>query len=178
LRVFEADFPATQAWKREMLAAAGVEVPANLRFVPLDLEHKTLMESLGEAGLDAAEPSFFSWLGVTPYLTLVGFRSTLWAIAQLPDGTGVTFDFAIPPEMLSPERRAVFDVLAGRVASAGEPFQLFFAPGEVEEEMRRAGFRRTEQADHNTLNELYFRDRQDGLKLSPVGIGMMATGWV
>jgi O-methyltransferase involved in polyketide biosynthesis len=96
----------------------------------------------------------------------------------LPEGTGVTFDFAFPPETLSPARRAVFDLLAERVAAAGEPFQLFFAPETVEAEMRRAGFRRMEQADHNALNEMYFRDRADGLKLSPVGIGMMATGWV
>ena len=178
LRVFEADFPATQAWKREMLAAAGVEVPANLWFAPLDLEHKTLMESLVEAGVDGSAPAFFSWLGVAPYLTLEGFRSTLAAIAELPEGTGVTFDYAIPPETLTPERREVFDRLAGRVAAAGEPFQLFLAVGEAEAEMRRAGFRCVEQADHNALNDLYFRDRADGLKLSPVGIGMIATGWV
>ncbi len=178
LKVFEADFPATQEWKRGMLAQAGIEVPENVRFVPLDLEHKTLVESLVEAGLDMGAAAFFSWLGVAPYLTLEGFRSTLEAIAQFPEGTGVTFDYAFPPETLEPARRAVFDHLAGRVAAAGEPFQLFFAPEQVEAEMRRAGFRRVQQADHNRLNELYFRDRADGLKLSPVGIGMMATGWV
>src|SRR5579859_7444329 len=40
IRVFEVDFPATQEWKRSLLAGAGVAVPENLTFVPLDFEHK------------------------------------------------------------------------------------------------------------------------------------------
>jgi len=175
--VFEADFPATQEWKQEMLAAAAIALPANLAFVPLDLERKTLLDSLGEAGFDAMAPAYFSWLGVVPYLTLSGFRSTLEAIAQLPDGSGVTFDYTFPPETLTPKRRAIFDRLAGRVSAAGEPFQLFFTPVQVEAELRSAGFQRVEQVDHDGLNELYFRGRADGLKLSPVGIGMLATAW-
>src|ERR1700678_2297772 len=30
LRVFEVDFPATQAWKRDLLARSGIAIPANL----------------------------------------------------------------------------------------------------------------------------------------------------
>ena len=54
LRVFEVDFPATQEWKRPMLAEAQIAVPENLTFVPLDLEHKTLAEGLAGAGFDAS----------------------------------------------------------------------------------------------------------------------------
>jgi methyltransferase (TIGR00027 family) len=177
LRVFEADFPATQEWKREMLAAAEIDIPANLTFVPLDLEHKTLLESLGECGFEAAAPAYFSWLGVVPYLTLEAFRSTAAAIAKLPAGSGVTFDYSFPPETLTEKRRAIFDRLAGRVAAAGEPFQLFFTPEQLETELRRAGFGRTEQVDHDGLNSLYFEGRADGLKLSPIGLAMVVAAW-
>src|SRR5258706_8742763 len=37
-RVFEVDHPATQAWKRELLADAGIAVPETLAFVPIDLQ--------------------------------------------------------------------------------------------------------------------------------------------
>lgn len=178
LRIFEVDFPATQEWKHAVLAEAGIEIPANITFVPLDLEHKTLSESLGEAGIDMAAPAFFSWLGVVPYLTPEAFRATLTAIARFPAGSGVTFDFGFPPETLTPKRREIFDRLAGRVAAAGEPFRLFFTPEQVEAELRAEGFHRIELIDHDGLNELYFRNRADGLKLSPVGIGMLATAWV
>ncbi len=38
LRVFEVDHPATQAWKRERLAAMGIELPARLTFAGVDFE--------------------------------------------------------------------------------------------------------------------------------------------
>ena len=69
LRVFEVDFPATQEWKKQMLARALIAVPAGLTFVPLDFEHHTLAEGLRDAGFDTREPAFFGWLGVIPYLT-------------------------------------------------------------------------------------------------------------
>ena len=178
LRVFEVDFPATQRWKRDLLAEADLDIPANLTFVPLDFEHKTLFEGLAEAGFNANSPAFFGWLGVVPYLTLDAFRSTLATIGQLPAGTAVTFDYVFAPETLSPKRRQVFNTLSERVAAAGEPFRFFFAADELESELRRAGFHRFEQVDSARLNELYFNDRADGLKLSPVRIGMLATAWV
>jgi O-methyltransferase involved in polyketide biosynthesis len=117
-------------------------------------------------------------LGVVPYLTRDAFRATLQAIAQLPAGSGVCFDFALSPESMRPERRKVFEALAARVAAVGEPFQLFFTPQELEAELRQAGFQSIEVADSERLNALYFENRSDGLKLPPEGLGMMASAWV
>jgi methyltransferase (TIGR00027 family) len=178
LRVFEVDFPATQQWKRAMLAESAIPVPAGVTFVPLDMEHKTLMDGLADAGFNVAATAFFGCLGVVPYLTLGAFRATLADIAQLPAGTGVCFDYAISPETLSPPRRVVFNALAARIAAAGEPFRLFFTTDEAEKELRRAGFQRIEQVDSEQLNEIYLQGRPDGLKLSPAGQGMLATAWV
>ncbi|MGD0892269.1 MAG: class I SAM-dependent methyltransferase [Terracidiphilus sp.] len=178
LQVFEVDFPATQEWKRTMLAAAELSVPQNLTFVPLDFEHHTLAGGLAEAGLDQRKPAFFGWLGVIPYLTRKAFQTTLETIGHLPAGSGVGFDYALPPETLGPEGRIAFDALAGRVAAAGEPFQLFFTPEELETELRAAGFNRVEQLDYGDINERYFKDRADGLKLSAVRLAMLATAWI
>ncbi len=178
LRIFEVDFPATQQGKQAMLAEAAIPVPGNLTFVPLDFENNTLQDGLREAGFDDRSPAFFSWLGVVPYLTLDAFRATLGVLAHMPAGSAVSFDYTLLPESLSPARRKVFNTLAARVAAAGEPFQLFFMPDQLEQELRRAGFRRIEQVDTNQLNDLYFHNRSDGLKLSPVRVGMLATAWV
>jgi methyltransferase (TIGR00027 family) len=178
LRVFEVDFPATQAWKQEMLLQAGIEIPENLTFVPLDFEHQALSSGLAEAGFDDRNAAFFGWLGVVPYLTLDAFRSTLGAIAKLPPGSAVGFDYAVAPETLGPAGRTAFDALAGRVAAAGEPFQLFFTRETLAAELLRAGFRRFEQLDSDDLNERYFKQRADGLKLSAVKLGMLVTAWV
>ena len=178
LRVFEVDFPATQEWKRTFLTEAAIPVPDSLTFVPLDFEHKTLAAGLAEAGFDLNTSAFFGWLGVVPYLTRDAFRATLRAIAQLPAGSGVCFDYALSPESMSPLRRRAFEALAARVAAVGEPFQLFFTPEELESELRSAGFQTIEFADSDRLNALYFKNRSDGLKLPSEGLGMMATALV
>jgi methyltransferase (TIGR00027 family) len=178
LRVFEVDFPATQQWKRTLLAEARIAEPANLTFVPLDFEHMTLAAGLAAANFDPSRPAFFAWLGVVPYLTLEAFRSTLATIAALPAGSGVSFDYGLARESLSFLRRMAFDALARRVAAAGEPFKLFFTPDLLEAELRRAGFHRVEQRDADALNAMYFANRSDGLKLPSPGLGMLATAWV
>jgi len=178
VRVFEVDFPATQEWKRELLGRAAIPLPAGLTFVPLDFEHKTLAAGLAESGFDADRPAFFSWLGVVPYLTPEAFRATLATIGRLAAGTGVSFDYGVPREMLSAVGKIAFDRLADRVATAGEPFRLFFAPDELEGEFRRVGFQRFEDRGSDALNAMYFAGRADGLKLPTQGMGRMATAWV
>jgi methyltransferase (TIGR00027 family) len=178
LRVFEVDFPATQAWKQTLLDEATIALPAGLAFVPLDFERQALAQELANAGFDARQPAFFGWLGVVPYLTLTAFRATLDAIAQLPAASAVSFDYQLAREALSPPGRIAFDALARRVAAAGEPLRLLFTPDRLAAELRRAGFERFEQWDYEQLNELYFKNRADGLKLSAVGLGMLATAWV
>jgi hypothetical protein len=48
----------------------------------------------------------------------------------------------------------------------------------MEAELRRAGFHSIEQRDTEQLNEMYFKDRADGLRLSGLGLGMLVTAWV
>lgn len=178
LRVFEVDFPATQEWKRTLLTQAGIALPANLTFVPIDFEHQTLHAALAEAGLDMQAPAYFGWLGVVPYLSLEAFRSTVRTIAQLPRRSAVTFDFGLSLQLLPPRSRAVFDALAARVAAAGEPFRLFFESRQLEDELRDAGFSEIELVNADQLNALYFANRTDRLMLASPGLGMLATARV
>ena len=107
LQVFEVDFPATQAWKRERLVAAGIEIPAWVAFVPVDFEHETLAERLVASGFEPNAPTFFTWLGVVPYLSETAIFATLGWIAGLAGGAQVVFDYADPPETLDAETRAL-----------------------------------------------------------------------
>lgn len=178
LYVFEVDFPATQDWKRQLLCDAGISEPGNLTFVPLDFEHQTLAEGLVNAGFDSNRPAFFCWLGVVPYLTLGAFRSTLDVIASMPNGSGVTFDFTLSDDELSPRMRLARLALAARVAAAGEPFRLFFRSEQMDNELKSAGFQRIEQFDSVDLNARYFAPRRDGMRLPDESLGKLATAWV
>lgn len=57
-RIFEVDLPSTQEWKRHCLRAAGLKAPASLAFVPIDFEHSTLADGLGQAAFSQGEPAF------------------------------------------------------------------------------------------------------------------------
>jgi methyltransferase (TIGR00027 family) len=141
LRIFEVDLPATQARKREMLAAAGIPVPAALRFVPIDFERQTLAATLDAAGFMAGERSLFSWLGVVPYLTEEAVFSTLGYIAQLQGGAEVLFDYVNPAGSIAPAGRASHQALAEAVAAVGERIQSYFDTEPLGVKMRSTGFR-------------------------------------
>lgn len=177
LRVFEIDHPATQAWKREQLQSAAIPIPPSLTFVPIDFEQQTLESGLNDCGFSRTAPAFFSWLGVTPYLTHAACMTTLSWIARLPTGSGVVFDFAVDPALLNPGQRQALDALSKRVAAAGEPFQLFFDPEKLQDELKSLGFHRTEFLQGKELNARYFKDRTDGL-LVRGGLGHLMSAWV
>jgi methyltransferase (TIGR00027 family) len=177
LRVFEIDHPATQAWKREQLQEAGIPIPPSLTFVPVDFEHQTLADALASSGLNTSAPAFFSWLGVTPYLTREACMTTLRVIAKMPEGSGVVFDFAIDPALLNAGQRQALDALSKRVAAAGEPFQLFFDPAKLQHELKTLGFHRTEFLQSAQINARYFQDRADGLCVRG-SLGHLMSAWV
>ncbi len=174
LRVFEVDHPATQAWKREQLRSAGIAVPATLTFVPVDFESDSLGERLRAAGMHAAEPSLFSWLGVSMYLTREAVTATLGYIASLPRGSGVVFDYAVPPASLSLVRRLVVRGVMQAVAAAGEPWRTFFDPAALAAELTALGFVELEELGPEELNARFFRGRSDGLCVGRFGRLMCA----
>jgi len=176
LRVFEVDHPVTQAWKRERLGEAEIPIPSALTFAPVNFENQTLPEGLRQSGFNFEEPTFFSWLGVTPYLTQDAITATLQFVAARPAGSGIVFDYAISPSLLSRSELWVFDALAKRVAAAGEPFQTFFDPPALTVDLRAKGFVQVEDLDGKTLNARYFQDRKDGLRVG--SLAHMMAAWL
>ena len=163
LRVFEVDHPATQAWKRNLLAQSALPHPPSLTYAPVDFECESLPEKLLAAGFDPAQKTFFAWLGVVPYLTLEAFRSTVRFIAAQPRGSRVVFDYGQPRRVLPFLEQLAHDSLAARVKLAGEPFQLWFTPSEVACELEE--FCTLEDLGAYELNLRYFANRTDQLQL-------------
>jgi len=174
LRVFEVDHPSTQAWKRKQLDDAGIPVPSSLTFVPTDFEEQSLRSALEDSGFQAGEISFFSWLGVTPYLTPEAALATLAFIGSLPTGSGVVFDYAVERSSLDPVEQMAMDALASRVARAGEPFRLFLDPRALNRMLKNAGFHEVEDLGPADIDERYFAGRTDGLRVS-VGLAHLVN---
>ena len=165
VRVFEVDHPATQAWKLQMLKAAAIPVPPNAQLVPVDFENDSLRARLKASGFDASVQTVTAWLGVVPYLTSEAFRATMRVLGGLPAGSEVIFDYAQPREALPPVEQLMLDSLSARVAKAGEPFQLFFTPKQLAEELEGLDMRVVEDLDGAAMTARYFAGRTDGLLL-------------
>ena len=161
LRIFEVDHPATQAWKRQRLAEAAIPVPRTLTFAPVDFERETLVDGLTAAGFDPAQQTFFTWLGVVPYLTEQAAFSTLGFIASLPGGAHVVFDYGNPPASIAgqDEYAAVRESLAARVASLGEAFRSHFETDVLHAKLKSLGFREVEDLGPALIWERYFANR-------------------
>jgi methyltransferase (TIGR00027 family) len=147
LRVFEVDHPDTQAWKRDRLAAAQIEVPPSVTYVPVDFEGTSAVDggldrALSTAGLQSAPPVFVIWLGVTIYLTRQAIEDTFAVIGGLAPGSQVVFDYGTPrPEPADPELRALNEERDRRLAAIGERWISVFTPDGISELLHANGFR-------------------------------------
>jgi methyltransferase (TIGR00027 family) len=156
LQIFEVDHPATQAWKRERLQDAGISAPSSLTYAPVDFERQILSDGLNAAGFDRSQPTFFTWLGVVPYLSQDAIWSTLGFIAGLPNGVHVVFDYSDPPDQLSAETKAYHDERAARVEAAGEAWVSYFEAGKLREKLLASGYSEVEDLGPRGIMARFF----------------------
>jgi methyltransferase (TIGR00027 family) len=168
VQVFEIDFPATQAWKRERLNEAGIALPETLTFAPVDFEHESLADGLARVGFRRDQPAFFQWLGVVPYLTREAIASTLDFISSIP-ASAVAFDYTEPFEDQPPERRASLMATADRAAARGEPWLSFFKPDEISSLLHDKGFSDVEDLGFADLIHRFSPALAEGLHHGPGG---------
>ena len=167
VRIFEVDYPATQAWKRNRLDAAGIQLPPSLTFVPTDFEEETLGSALERSGFQPAEISFFSWLGVSAYLSAEAALAAVAFMGSMPAASGVVFDYAVDRSTLDPVGQLAMDGLTSRVALADQPVRLSIDPGALAQMLGCAGFQEIEDLGSDDIDARYFLSRTDGLTVSP-----------
>ncbi|MDE1145567.1 MAG: class I SAM-dependent methyltransferase [Azospirillaceae bacterium] len=176
LGVIEVDHPATQAWKRELLTAAGIAIPSSLAFAAVDFEMDTLADGLTRAGFAWDRPALFALLGVSMYLTVDALTDVLRLVGGLPTGSGVILDYILPPEHLTEWLRAPFQALTDRVAAQGEPWRTLFTPDTLTPHLEAAGLVVAEDVGPAELNPRYFTGRDDALAL--VGVSRLVHAQV
>jgi methyltransferase (TIGR00027 family) len=175
LQVFEIDHPASQAWKCQRIADLGLPTSERHVFVAVDFEVQSLRDGLDAAVFDWTQPTMFSWLAVTMYLTIDAVEATLRTIAACRSGSEVVLEYALPEEFVDDigrEFAASFRPFAARV---GEPTQLRWSPTEAEQVVARHGFGVTDHPSRDELVSRYFADRTDGLRPWTVSRLLAAT---
>jgi methyltransferase (TIGR00027 family) len=132
LAVFEVDHPDTQAAKLHVLEAELDTWPAQVTFVPVDLDRDQLPNVLTDAGLRSGLATFTIWEGVASYLTPPAVDATVrWARSVSGPGSHLVLTYVnrglIDKTLHFPHAAA----WVRSVARAGEPFVFGFDPADL-----------------------------------------------
>jgi methyltransferase (TIGR00027 family) len=168
LEVFEIDHPATQELKIGRLAHCGIPLPPGLHLVAADLSETGVDAALATSSFRSDRPAFFSWLGVTPYLSREANLATLRAIASCaPAGSGLVFTYIDQRVFDGEAEPGPMQEVRAALASAGEPWVSGFDPAKLAGDLRGAGLELVEDLGPEELLARYCAHRADGLVPSP-----------
>ena len=174
VEVVEVDHPSSQQCKRRRLHELGIDQPPNLKLLPIDFETQTLLGGFRDGGYPLDKPAFFSWLGVTQYLTRETVLDTCKQVATLGSGTEISFMFVVQQSLLAHGDQRSLAMAAAAAAARGEPWLTFFEPDELTWQLHELGLTRVEHFSPEEANIRYFAGRRDGLHVPGVEHVMLA----
>ncbi|MCE1255314.1 MAG: class I SAM-dependent methyltransferase [Anaerolineae bacterium] len=162
LQVFEIDHPATQALKRQRVAAAGWDIPPQLVLIPIDFTRQSLSDVLRASTFQPERPAFFSWLGVSYYLAPDVVAATLREVRSLAaPGSELVFDY-MDAEAFIPEKAGKKIQLMHWIASrVGEPMKAGFEPGVLAALLNDLAYAVLENLPPSEIETRFFSGRSD-----------------
>jgi methyltransferase (TIGR00027 family) len=162
LQIFEIDFPATQNLKVARITECGLTLPDSVHFIAADLSQETVAAALSRSPFRSQELTFFSWLGVTMYLTRAANLETMKSIASCaPELSELVFTYF--DERLFRAQSESFRDMEKRVAAMGEPFLSGFNPGTLARDLEDCGLQLFEDLNGSEIAAKYHRMGDDGL---------------
>ncbi len=168
VRVFEVDHPATQEWKRRVLAA-----PGGVTFVPVDFGRDSLRDRLGQAGFDFARPAFVSWLGVTMYLERGAIDETLSVLGGFAPGSEIVVDYMLPAGLRDEAGDYYAEQIGPASAERGEPWLSLLTPDDMAGLLGRHGFWPVRHVRQRDMIPAAAWDRTDSLR--PADLSRIAS---
>lgn len=172
VRVFEVDHPATQQWKRTLLAAADITIPDTVTFVPVNFETDSLADRLVADGFDPTAPALVSWLGVTMYLTRPAIADTLTVIGGFAPGTEIVVDHMLPADLRDEAGNTYVELVAPVAAQRGEPWLTFLSPDEMSLLLKENGFTTVENVSQRDAIDAALWQRSDSIR--PANLSRLA----
>jgi methyltransferase (TIGR00027 family) len=162
LQIFEIDFPATQNLKVARIKECGLTLPDSVHFIAADLSQESVAAALTRSAFRRDRLTFFSWLGVTMYLTREANLNTLRSIASCaPPGSELVFTYF--DERLFQAQSASFHEMEQRVAAMGEPFLSGFNPQAIAGNLAGCGLELIEDLNGDQIAARYHRVGENSL---------------
>ena len=161
------DHPDTQRVKIEKLKKKFGNLPDHVTFISVDFGKEKLPEKLFENGYDRKLKALFIWEGVTYYITADAVDDTLAFMAcNSGRGSSIIFDY-LPPSVAeenseSKEAKAV----RRSVERSGEPLISGLEKETIEEFLSKRGFCQVENVNSSSFKGAYFKEIDQGRKIS------------
>ena len=95
-KIYELDIAPTQNQKKQYLKRARIEIPQQVKLIPIDFNKETLGDVLEKAGFKEQEKTLFIWEGVSYYLDAESVDATLDFISHTSHSDSIiAFDYTI-----------------------------------------------------------------------------------
>ncbi len=168
LEIFEVDHPSTQEQKLSRLEAGGISRPERLHLVAADLSVTGIDDALADTPFRGDRLAFFSWLGVTSYLTREANLATLAAIGSCAcAGSELVFSYLDQRLLDAGAEDDPMQQVRAELAALGEPWVSGFDPRSLHVQLRGTGLELVESLGPLELAARYCDGRSDGLRPSP-----------
>lgn len=154
-KVFEADYPDTQAVKRGRVAKLEDSIQMDITYVPLDFNTQNL-DVLLESGYSTAIKTLFIWEGVCMYITPDAVDKVLGFVKNSAGpGSSIVFDYIFQSMV-----EGKCDYYGARessqyVAKRGEPYTFGIEEGGIGEFLKARGFRMNSEFTPDMLEKAY-----------------------
>lgn len=166
LKIFEVDQEGVQRKKRSKLPD-NLPNAANVTYVSVDFNHKTLTQQLLHAGFDQSKATVFTLEGVSQYITKEAMSSTLAEIANLMGQARLIFFMSYANQLINDDPKSCFGkgypnpkkkakTILKLAAKVGEPWISFYSTKEIESMFSQNGFSLVEDKTLADLNSKYF----------------------
>lgn len=155
LPCIELDHPASQALKRGVLRAQGLDPGLDLRFAAADLAVEPLGPALARAGFQPGLPTLFVAEGLLMYLPPARLRQQLAELRSLCPQGRLAFSFMAPDARGRARFASARPWLQAWLAWVGEPFLWCARPEALAAQLAGAGLRVRELAGHAELRRQF-----------------------
>ena len=157
-KIFELDIAPTQNQKKTYLKKARIDIPQNVKLVPIDFNNEALGDVLEKAGFDVLEKALFIWEGVTYYLDAESVDATLNFVSGSahPDSI-LAFDYtlSLSEENLSDYYGAKEFAQTMQEHHAAEELTFSIQEGEIESFLEGRNLKMTGHLDNEEIEKKF-----------------------
>jgi methyltransferase (TIGR00027 family) len=161
-RVFEADHPATQATKKQIVSRRLRTLSSHVTYVPIDFTAGPLDAVMQASGYRSDVRTFFVCEGVTHYLAADTIDAVFRYVGRSAPGSQLVFTYIHRGMLDGSARFAGADNTLATVRRAGEPYTFGFEPAELSQYLATRNLALVEDVSADSYRARYLTPRGRG----------------